>query len=130
MGAPVKILELAHSLITLLGKSTDDVPIIFTGLRPGEKMFEELYIRGDELLTEHPDILTIPNGDLSPAPSAAEILELQDQISNMITHARSGDKEALILLSQIVRSNYIIKKDELNDGTKVISNLISYKNNN
>ncbi len=43
MGEPVKILDLAHNIIRFYGLEPDkDVPIVYTGLRPGEKLFEEI----------------------------------------------------------------------------------------
>jgi FlaA1/EpsC-like NDP-sugar epimerase len=59
MGEPIKIVDLASDLIRLSGlRVGDDVEIHFTGLRPGEKLFEEL-ARGDESLqpTSHHTIL-------------------------------------------------------------------------
>jgi FlaA1/EpsC-like NDP-sugar epimerase len=58
MGRPVKILNLAKKLITLSGKRPyKDVGIQITGLRPGEKMYEELFNTGEMLLeTSHPRI--------------------------------------------------------------------------
>jgi FlaA1/EpsC-like NDP-sugar epimerase len=65
MGEPLKILDLAKSLMALMGKNDDEISIAFTGVRPGEKMFEELYLTGDELETRHDDILTVPRGLLT-----------------------------------------------------------------
>jgi len=50
MGEPVRIVDLARDLIRLSGRTTDEVPIVFTGLRPGEKLFEELLSDEDQTL--------------------------------------------------------------------------------
>jgi len=50
MGEPIRIADLARTLIRLSGASEYDVPIVFTGLRPGEKLFEELFYSTEDLL--------------------------------------------------------------------------------
>jgi len=58
MGEPVKIVQLAQDLITLSGlRPYEDIDIVFTGVRPGEKLFEELSITGEDTSrTAHPKI--------------------------------------------------------------------------
>jgi FlaA1/EpsC-like NDP-sugar epimerase len=62
MGEPVKIIELAQRMIELSGlkvkdiNNQGDIEIKITGLRPGEKLYEELLIGDKPMLTEHPEI--------------------------------------------------------------------------
>lgn len=68
MGEPVKIVDLARMMIRLSGKTEQDIPIAFTGLRPGEKLFEEL-LANDETTaaTPHPKlrVVRVGSGNLS-----------------------------------------------------------------
>ncbi len=58
MGEPVRILDLAKDMIALFGlKPFEDIDIVFTGMRPGEKLFEELETEGEHIAkTRHPKI--------------------------------------------------------------------------
>lgn len=74
MGEPVKIIDLARMMIRLSGLQVRDadnpdgqIDITFTGLRPGEKLAEELYISGKVAETEHPRIQRIDEPSLSLA---------------------------------------------------------------
>lgn len=99
MGEPIRIVDLARSLMALMGKNENEIGIAFTGVRPGEKMFEELYLTGDELTTRHPDILTIPHGDADEErrKSAA----IFDQVEELMDLAKNDDPKLGSTLRQI-----------------------------
>ena len=57
MGEPVKIAELARDMIRLSGHTEEEIRVVFTGLRPGEKLFEEVLADAEETrATHHPKL--------------------------------------------------------------------------
>lgn len=103
MGEPVKIVDIAKRLIYLSGKSENEVPIIFTGKKPGEKLYEELYLCGDEVLTDHPDIVCLPDGDCTNLlDSETKNNRLETSISQIIQWAQTNDHEAIELLETLI----------------------------
>ncbi|MPM59782.1 hypothetical protein SDC9_106628 [bioreactor metagenome] len=82
MGEPVKIVELARLLIRLSGRSEAEVPIVFTGLRPGEKLFEE-WLASDETTsaTSHPQLRVVHQ--TAVVLSAPELAQLQQWVEEL-----------------------------------------------
>ena len=75
MGEPIRIADLARTLIRLSGASENDVPILFTGLRPGEKLFEELFYPTETLLPTPHEKVQCTHGNLAPWPSLSQHLQ-------------------------------------------------------
>ena len=90
MGEPVRILDLAEEMITLTGlRPYVDMDIVFTGLRPGEKLFEELELSGEQIAkTRHPKIFI---GRLNAYPPE----EIDSALRVLAELARDGDGTAV-----------------------------------
>jgi len=92
MGAPVKIAELAKDLIRLSGLTEDDIRIEFTGLRPGEKLYEEL-------LADHESTLPTPHAKLRVAAARPVDPETMNRIAEWAGQESAiGDDEVRIAL--------------------------------
>ena len=78
MGEPVKIVDLAHDLVRLSGLPEDAIEICFTGVRPGEKLYEELYFDEEQTLpTSHPKLRAAYHRPYTLAEVRRDIVELQ-----------------------------------------------------
>jgi O-antigen biosynthesis protein WbqV len=99
MGQPVKIIDLARQMIRLAGLRPDvDVPIVITGLRPGERLHEDLFHDGESVLSE-----TRLNGVLLAAPRVTDgtmLARALDELEAAASQRRIAD--ALNLLDRLV----------------------------
>jgi FlaA1/EpsC-like NDP-sugar epimerase len=78
MGEPIRIADLARTLIRLSGASEEGVPIVFTGLRPGEKLYEELFYSTETLFPTPHEKVQCTHGNLLPWPNlSGHLQELQ-----------------------------------------------------
>ena len=106
MGDPVKIVDLARSLITLSGLRVDeDIKIEFTGLRPGEKMYEEL------LMDEENTLATKLRGIMISTGKDVGFAEVEVKLASLHDAIQGDDESALRALEQAVPT-YTVTKNE------------------
>ena len=109
MGSPVKIETLARNLIKLSGLKPDvDIKIEYTGLRPGEKLYEETLMAEEGLKTTPNKLIFIGN----PIPFDAE--EFRDGIEKLMSAAYKNSGEIRELVEKIVPT-YSVKEKEISD---------------
>ena len=82
MGEPIKIVDLAKRMIELSGR--DDIEIIFTGLRAGEKLYEELLINEADLKTEYSSIMVSQNPPVDYIELLIKIERLRNENENLL----------------------------------------------
>lgn len=96
MGEPVRIADLAEQMIRLSGRRPhDDIAIVFKGLRPGEKLYEDLFDVGEQPLK------TSADGVLAAAPVPVDISVLRRGYRELEAAARGGDEAELRRLIKV-----------------------------
>ena len=84
MGEPVKIVDLAQKMIELSGRK--DISIEYTGLRPGEKLYEELLINDSDAQTQYESITVAGRSDYDIEilnKDIEELLDTQDKLTKL-----------------------------------------------
>lgn len=103
MGAPIKIKDMAYDLIRLSGFEPEkEIPVIYTGLRPGEKMYEELITREEQVnKTTHPKILIMNN-----AAKLQPWNEMRAEIEALIAITQTFNSDAIKQKLQTMMPEY------------------------
>jgi FlaA1/EpsC-like NDP-sugar epimerase len=93
MGEPVKIVDLARDMLRLARlREGDDIEIVFTGLRPGEKLFEELFLEEETYhRTVHEKIFISQN-------EQEDCLPVEQRVDSLLVAARQGDETEITRL--------------------------------
>lgn len=116
MGEPVRILDLAEDLIRLSGLEPHrDIEIKFTGVRPGEKLTEELWDENTPLIkTLHPDIFRLDNDASLPTPNLIQAIDSLSRLS------RAADTDAIVTLLDELIPGSSIRETPQADMTSII----------
>jgi len=104
MGEPVKIKNLAEDLIKLSGFTPhEDIDIIYTGLRPGEKLFEELLTAEEGTIpSPHEKIYIANQNDIDES--------FDEKLEYLLKVAQDGDKEEILSVIKMIVPTFRLKQ--------------------
>jgi FlaA1/EpsC-like NDP-sugar epimerase len=125
MGEPVKILDLAHTMVDMAGLTPrtegsphGDIEIKFVGMRPGEKLYEELLIGDDTRPSSHPRILCANEYSIHP-------VLLEKMIERLLAVSRTNDAALIRSAMKTIVTEYVCQSGEQSQAERLAAPLAS-----
>jgi FlaA1/EpsC-like NDP-sugar epimerase len=118
MGKPVKIVDLAKQMIRLAGlEEGKDIKIVFTGLRPGEKLFEELLASSEIILPTHHEKISVAKVRNYPFKEASKVT------NELLSIIKLNNNEEMVMMMKKIVPEFLSQNSiyESLDGQKVES---------
>lgn len=123
MGEPVKIVDLALKMIKLAGLQPDkDIKIVYSGLRPGEKLYEELLNDGENTMPTHHEKIKISEVINYPYK------KVTDDINELIMLNNQGDDMAMVNKMKKIVPEFISKNSQFENLDNKVQNAIHIEN--
>ena len=121
MGKPIKIVQMAKDLIRLSGYEPDiDIPIVYTGLRPGEKLYEELQLLNERMVTtDHKKIMILKESNSTIPWSIFESSAI-----TLLSAAEELNKDKIIIILKQILPTY---NPNTLDNAQISKNTIKYQ---
>lgn len=126
MGEQLKVLDVARDVIRLSGHSEEEIGIAITGLRPGEKMYEELFYETDRIETTLHPMINVTRHNYAEAyvprrpkhAGAGYESDLRMDVETLIAAAHQGDEAMISMLIRQIVPQYVPAPDNrMNDAT-------------
>jgi FlaA1/EpsC-like NDP-sugar epimerase len=116
MGEQIRILDLAQDLIRLSGlEPGKDIEIVYTGIRPGEKLSEALWDEeADYLPTSHPDVLRLNENEVLTS------IDLNAAVNDLIELGKKGDPDQIVSMLNKIVPGAIVSSTPSPDITSII----------
>lgn len=111
MGEPIRIIDLAQNLVRLSGlKPGEDIDIVFTGMRPGEKLYEELLTREDRTRASRHERIFVARQD------SVDERQVMRSVDTLVGMAEAGETDSIVrALGQLVPEYKPNRRDAVTD---------------